>query len=49
MEFFKDLWGYVRTHKKMVFLPIIIVLILSAIFILIIGTPAITPFIYALF
>lgn len=49
MDFLSDIWGYVKTHKKFAFLPIIIILLLSALFITIVATPSIAPFIYAIF
>ena len=49
MDFLSDLWGYIKTHKKFVFLPIIIVLLISAFFITLSAVPAVAPFIYALF
>ena len=49
MDFISDLWGYVKTHNKFCFLPLIIILFLAALFITIAATPAIAPFIYALF
>jgi len=49
MEFLADLWGYVRTHKKFCFLPLIIILFLAALFITTASVPSIAPFIYAMF
>jgi hypothetical protein len=49
MDFLSDLWGYIKTHKKFVFLPIIVALLLSALFITLTTAPAVAPFIYALF
>jgi uncharacterized membrane protein len=44
-----DLWSYVKEQKKFVLAPLIIVLILMAIFIVLAEIPVLTPFIYALF
>lgn len=44
-----DLWYYVKEQKKYVLAPLVIVLVLMAIFIVLAEIPALTPFIYALF
>lgn len=49
MDFLIDLCGYVKTHKKFWFLPLIIILFLSALFITIASVPSIAPLIYAMF
>jgi len=49
MDFLIDLWGYIKTHKKFWFLPLIIILFLSSLFITVASVPSIAPFIYAMF
>ena len=49
MEFFKDLWDFMRERKKFCLAPIIIVLLLlGGLFLLAEGT-AVAPFIYTIF
>ena len=49
MEFFKDLWDFMRVRKKFWLAPIIIVLLLfSGLIVLVEGT-AVAPFIYTIF
>ena len=45
----RDLANFIRLRKKYVLAPIILVLVLMAIFILLAEMPVLTPFIYAPF
>ena len=49
MEFFKDLWDYIRERKKFWLAPIIIVLLLLGGLILLAEGTAVAPFIYTIF
>ncbi|MFH1755648.1 MAG: DUF5989 family protein [Candidatus Latescibacterota bacterium] len=49
MEFFKDLWGFLRVRKKFWLLPIILVLLLFGALIILTSGTAVAPFIYTLF
>jgi len=49
MEFFKELWGFLRTRKKWWLLPIIIMLLLLGLLIIFTESSAVAPFIYTLF
>ena len=49
IEFFKELWDFLRTRKKWWLLPIIIVLLLLGLLIIFTETSAVAPFIYTLF
>lgn len=49
MEFFKDLWSFLKVRKIFWLLPIIIVLLLFGIVIVLTSGSAIAPFIYTLF
>lgn len=49
MDFLKDLWGYIRTHKKLMFLPSIGILIVAALLSIIANSSVISQFIYAMF
>ena len=49
MEFFKDLWDFMRIRKKFWLAPIIIVLVLLGGLILLAEGTAVAPFIYAIF
>ena len=49
MEFFKDLWDFMRERKKFWLAPIIIVLVLLGGLILLAEGTAVAPFIYAIF
>ncbi len=49
MEFFKDLWDYMRERKKFWLAPIIIVLVLLGGLILLAEGTAVAPFIYTMF
>lgn len=45
----RDLFLFLREQKKIILAPLVIVLILMAVFILLAEIPVLTPFIYALF
>ena len=49
MEFFKDLWDFMRERKKFWLAPIIIVLLLLGGLILLAECTAVAPFIYTIF
>ena len=49
MEFFKDLWDFMRERKKFWLAPIIIVLVLLGGLILLAEGTAVAPFVYTLF
>ena len=49
MEFFKDLWDFMRVRKKFWLAPIIIVLVLLGGLILVAEGTAVAPFIYTIF
>ena len=49
MEFFKDLWDFMRIREKFWLAPIIIVLLLLGGLILLAEGTAIAPFIYTMF
>jgi hypothetical protein len=49
MEFFRDLWGFLRIRKKFWLLPMIVVLLLFGALIVLTSGSAIAPFIYTLF
>lgn len=46
---FRDLLAFIRERKKFVLAPVIIFLLLMAMFVLLADNPVLTPFIYALF
>ena len=49
MEFFKDLWDFMRERKKFWLAPIIIVLVLLGGLTLLAEGTAVAPFIYTMF
>ena len=49
MEFFKDLWDFMRERKKFWLAPIIIVLVLLGGLILLAEGTVVAPFIYTIF
>lgn len=49
MEFFRDLWGFLRTRKKYWLIPIILMLLFFGALIFLTSGTAISPFIYTLF
>ncbi len=49
IEFFKDLWDFMRVRKKFWLAPIIIVLLLLGALIVFTQGSAVAPFVYTLF
>ncbi len=49
MEFFRELWDFLKARKKWWLLPIIIALLLLGLLIMFTESSAIAPFIYTLF
>ena len=49
MDFFRDVWGFLRVRKKFWLLPMIIVLMLFGALIVLTSGTAVAPFIYTLF
>jgi len=49
LELLKDLWGFLRTHKKFWLAPCITVLMLLGVLIVLAEYSAVAPFIYTLF
>jgi len=49
LDFFKDLWGFMRKRKKFWLAPIILVLLLLGALIVFSQGSAVAPFIYTLF
>ena len=49
MTTIKDLFAFICERKKFVLAPLVIILVLMAVFILLAEIPVLTPFIYALF
>jgi hypothetical protein len=49
MEFIKDIWQYMKERKKFWLAPIIITVLLFGLLIVLGGSSAIAPFIYAIF
>lgn len=49
MDFFKDLWGFLKNRKKFWLLPLILVLLGFGALIVFASGSAIAPFIYTLF
>lgn len=49
MEFFRELWRFLRQRKKLWLLPIILVLLLLGGLIVFVQGSAIAPFIYTVF
>ena len=49
MEFFKDLWSFMKERKKFWLAPMIIILIILGAIIVLGGSSAIAPFVYTLF
>lgn len=48
-DIFKELWHFFRMRKKWWLLPIVVILILVAVFVVVGYSPVIAPFIYTLF
>jgi hypothetical protein len=49
MEFFKELYLFLKTRKKFWLLPLICILLLLAVLIVVTSSSALAPLIYALF
>ncbi len=49
LDFFQDLWGFAKKHKKFWLIPIILMLMLVSTLILFAEGSAVSPFIYTLF
>ncbi len=49
MDFFKDIWGFLKTRKKFWLLPSIIVLLVFGSLVVFAGGSALAPFIYTIF
>lgn len=49
MGFFKELWSFLKTRKKLWLVPILVVMALLAVLVLTVGNPTVAPFIYTLF
>ena len=49
LEFFQDLWGFMRERKKFWLAPIILVMVLLGALIVLAQGSAVAPFIYTLF
>ena len=49
MEFFKDLWDFMRVRKKFWLAPIFIVLVLLGGLIVLVEGTAVAPFVYTIF
>ncbi len=49
MEFFHELWAFLKVRKKFWLLPLIIVLLIFGLLIVLSAGSAIAPFIYTLF
>ena len=49
MDFFVDLWGFLKERKKFWLLPMLLVVVLIGGLIVFVGGSAIAPFIYTLF
>lgn len=49
MQFFRDLIGYARTHRRWWLLPLILMLVLISLLLAVTQGPLVTPFVYTLF
>jgi len=49
LDFFKDLWGFIRQRKKFWLVPIITALVLLGMLVVLTQGSAAAPFIYTLF
>lgn len=49
MEFLKDFWLFLKQRKKWWLVPLIILIVLIALFVVLGATSALAPFIYTLF
>jgi competence protein ComGC len=49
MEFFKELFLFLKTRKKFWLIPLVVILLLFSILIVLASVPALGPLIYSLF
>ncbi len=49
MTFIREFWQFARTRKKLILIPIVLVLLAVGALIFLAETSAVTPFIYTLF
>ena len=49
MEFFKDLWDFLKHRKKFWLIPLLAIILIFGVLIILSGGTAIAPFIYTLF
>jgi len=49
MDFFNDLWGFLKVRKKFWLLPLILILLLFGALIVLTSGSAVAPFVYTLF
>ena len=49
MEFFREMWSFLRTRKKLWLMPVIIVMMLLGVLLLLAQGSVYAPFIYTLF
>jgi uncharacterized protein DUF5989 len=49
LDLLRDLWGYMRTHKKFWLAPIILFLVILGALLVLAQGSAVAPFIYTLF
>jgi len=49
MDFFKELFLFLKTRKKFWLIPLIVILLLFSALIILASAPALAPFIYSLF
>ena len=49
LQILRELWGYMRAHKKLWLLPLVVVLVLVGGLVVLTQGSALAPFIYALF
>jgi len=49
MTFARELWQFARTRKKLILIPLILVLVAVGVLLFLAETSAVTPFIYTLF
>nr|WP_319511882.1 DUF5989 family protein [uncultured Draconibacterium sp.] len=49
MDFFKDLWGFIKVRKKFWLIPLVTILVFLGLIVVVSGGSALAPFIYTLF
>ncbi len=49
MSFLRDLWGYMRSRRKYVLLPILLIMALLGVLIVLSQGSVVAPFIYTIF